>query len=81
MIEEHKVQVSLQDNGSGMPPEVQARIFEHLYTTKEVGKGTGLGLAIAHQIVTVKHRGTITVESQPGAGTTFVITLPIGGVV
>jgi signal transduction histidine kinase len=73
--------VSLRDNGSGMPPEVQTRIFEHLYTTKEVGKGTGLGLAIAHQIVTVKHRGTITVESQPGAGTTFVMTLPIGGVV
>lgn len=72
------VQVSLQDNGSGMPPEVQDRIFEHLFTTKEVGKGTGLGLAIAHQIITVKHGGTITVESQPGAGTTFVITLPIG---
>ncbi len=72
------VQISLQDNGSGMPPEVQARIFEHLYTTKAVGKGTGLGLAIAHQIITAKHGGTIAVDSQPGAGTTFVITLPIG---
>jgi signal transduction histidine kinase len=72
------VQVCLQDNGAGMPPEVQARIFEHLYTTKEVGKGTGLGLAIAHQIVTVKHGGTIGVDSQPGAGTQFVITLPFG---
>ncbi len=71
------VQVSLQDNGSGMPPAVQARIFEHLYTTKEVGKGTGLGLAIAQQIVTVKHGGTITVDSQSGVGTTFVITLPL----
>jgi signal transduction histidine kinase len=71
------VLVSLQDNGSGMPPEVQERIFEHLYTTKEVGKGTGLGLAIAHQIVTVKHGGTIVVESQPGSGTKFVIALPI----
>jgi signal transduction histidine kinase len=80
-VAQNAVVVSFQDNGSGMPPEVQERIFEHLYTTKEVGKGTGLGLAIAHQIVTVKHRGTITVESQPGAGTTFVITLPIGGVV
>jgi signal transduction histidine kinase len=67
----------LQDNGAGMPPEVQARIFEHLYTTKEVGKGTGLGLAIAHQIITVKHGGTIGVDSQPGVGTTFVITLPL----
>jgi signal transduction histidine kinase len=75
------VMVSLQDNGSGMPPEVQARIFEHLYTTKEVGKGTGLGLAIAHQIITTKHGGTITVDSQPGSGTQFVITLPIGGAV
>jgi signal transduction histidine kinase len=72
------VQVSFQDNGSGMPLAVQERIFEHLFTTKEVGKGTGLGLAIAHQIITVKHGGKITVESQPGVGTTFVITLPIG---
>jgi signal transduction histidine kinase len=75
------VLVSLQDNGAGMPPEVQARIFEHLYTTKEVGKGTGLGLAIAHQIITVKHGGTITVDSQPGSGTQFVIMLPIGSAV
>jgi signal transduction histidine kinase len=73
------VQVSLQDNGSGMPPEVRERIFEHLYTTKEVGKGTGLGLAIAHQIITVKHGGTIVVDSQPGVGTQFVITLPLIG--
>jgi signal transduction histidine kinase len=78
-VAEDAVVVSFQDNGSGMPPEVQARIFEHLYTTKEVGKGTGLGLAIAHQIIAVKHGGTITVESQPGAGTTFVMTLPIVG--
>jgi signal transduction histidine kinase len=72
-----RVQVALQDNGAGMPPEVQARIFEHLYTTKAVGKGTGLGLAIAHQIITVKHGGTIDVDSQPGVGTQFVITLPL----
>jgi signal transduction histidine kinase len=73
------VMVSIRDNGAGMPPEVQARIFEHLYTTKAVGKGTGLGLAIAHQIITVKHGGTITVDSQPGVGTQFVITLPLSG--
>jgi signal transduction histidine kinase len=46
--------------------------------TKEVGKGTGLGLAIAHQIITLKHQGTITVDSTPGLGTKFVIMLPIG---
>jgi two-component system, NtrC family, sensor kinase len=72
------VTLTFADNGSGMPPAVQARIFEHLFTTKEVGKGTGLGLAIAHQIVTLKHQGTITVDSTPGLGTKFVITLPIG---
>jgi signal transduction histidine kinase len=77
-VVQDNVQVCLQDNGSGMPPEVQERIFEHLFTTKEVGKGTGLGLAIAHQIITVKHSGTINVDSQLGAGTKFVITLPIG---
>jgi signal transduction histidine kinase len=75
---QNTVQLSFQDNGEGMLPAIQARIFEHLFTTKEVGKGTGLGLAIAHQIITLKHAGKIWVNSQPGEGTEFVIELPIG---
>ncbi|MEM6353055.1 MAG: PAS domain S-box protein [Cyanobacteria bacterium P01_D01_bin.14] len=72
-----QVQVTIQDNGTGIPAEVRGRIFDHLFTTKAVGKGTGLGLAIAHQIVTENHAGAIQVESTPGDGTQFVLTLPV----
>ncbi|MGC1306587.1 MAG: response regulator [Phormidesmis sp.] len=71
------IEISIQDNGKGMPDAVKKRIFDRLFTTKGVGKGTGLGLAIAHQIVTEKHGGQLTVESAPGQGTTFVIQLPL----
>ncbi|MEL6853588.1 MAG: response regulator [Cyanobacteria bacterium J06607_13] len=70
------VEVSIRDNGKGMPPEVKTRIFERLFTTKPVGKGTGLGLAIAHQIVVDVHGGSITVFSTVGQGSEFVIRLP-----
>jgi predicted ATPase/signal transduction histidine kinase len=69
--------ISIQDNGMGMSEEVKARIFDHLFTTKPVGKGTGLGLAIAYQIVVEKHGGTIEVNSIPGQGASFVISIPI----
>jgi signal transduction histidine kinase len=72
--------VEISDSGSGMPAHVQQRIFEPFFTTKEVGKGTGQGLAIAHNVIVDKHGGTIKVTSSPGAGTTFTIRLPIGGV-
>jgi PAS domain S-box-containing protein len=72
--------VEISDSGSGMPAHVQQRIFEPFFTTKEVGKGTGQGLAIAHNVIVDKHAGTIKVASSPGAGTTFTIRLPIGGV-
>lgn len=70
------VVVSIQDNGVGMSAEVQARIFEPFYTTKDVGEGTGLGLSIVHSIIE-KHQGRIVVESTPGQGTIFHIHLPI----
>ncbi|MEL6468359.1 MAG: response regulator [Cyanobacteria bacterium J06623_4] len=73
-----EVEVSIRDNGKGMPPEVKARIFERLFTTKPVGKGTGLGLAIAHQIVVDVHGGSIDVFSEVGQGSEFVIRLPCG---
>jgi signal transduction histidine kinase len=71
--------VEISDSGCGMPAHVQQRIFEPFFTTKEVGKGTGQGLAIAHNVIVVRHGGTIKVNSSPGAGTTFIIRLPIGG--
>ncbi|MCY7407177.1 MAG: hybrid sensor histidine kinase/response regulator [Alkalinema sp. CAN_BIN05] len=72
-----QVQISIADNGPGMPEEVRSRIFDHLYTTKTVGKGTGLGLAIAQQIIEKKHGGTIEVNSEFGKGATFIIKIPV----
>jgi len=71
------VAVRISDNGSGIPPELQQRIFETFFTTKPVGKGTGLGLAISHQIVTEKHQGQLNLRSQLGVGTEFEILLPL----
>jgi len=66
--------VEVEDNGTGMGPELLERIFDPFFTTREVGQGTGLGLAICHSLVTA-HGGTITVESEVGKGTTFRVEL------
>ena len=71
-----QVQVHIADNGAGMSQEVKSRIFEPFFTTKKVGEGTGLGLSIVLGIIE-QHNGTIHVESAPGEGTEFVITLPL----
>jgi len=71
------VAILIKDNGSGIPLEIQQRIFETFFTTKPVGKGTGLGLAISHQIITEKHQGKLNLTSQPGMGTQFEILLPL----
>jgi len=76
-IMEQQVEIRIADNGKGMPEGVKARIFDHLFTTKSVGKGTGLGLAIARQIVVEKHGGSIEVQSELGRGTEVCIRLPI----
>ncbi|MEH2449473.1 MAG: response regulator [Nostoc sp.] len=75
--QQQAVIICIQDNGPGMLPEVQNRIFEQSFTTKPVGKGTGLGLAISYQIIVDKHNGKIDCFSIPGEGTKFIITLPI----
>ncbi|BBD09178.1 PAS domain-containing sensor histidine kinase [Desulfovibrio ferrophilus] len=71
------VQVSITDNGPGIPENIRSRIFEPFFTTKEVGKGTGLGLSVSYFIITNNHSGTFAVDSTPGQGTTFTISLPL----
>ncbi|HEY9608509.1 hybrid sensor histidine kinase/response regulator [Allocoleopsis sp.] len=71
------VVIRIIDNGSGITPEVQQRLFEPMFTTKPVGKGTGLGLSISRQITEEKHHGRLVCISSPGEGTEFVIEIPI----
>ncbi len=70
------VEISISDDGPGMTPSVQARIFDPFYTTRPVGEGTGQGLSTAHSVIR-KHGGTITVDSAPGRGSCFRIHLPV----
>ncbi len=72
------IEIRISDNGNGMSEAIKDKIFDHLFTTKEVGKGTGLGLAIARQIVVEKHEGSLEVQSEIGQGTEFCIRLPLG---
>lgn len=70
--------VSVTDNGCGIPMEIRHRIFEPFFTTKESGKGTGLGLSISYDIIR-KHGGDLSVESELGKGTVFIVKLPVNG--
>lgn len=69
--------IRIKDNGIGMSDEIKSKVFNHLFTTKGVGKGTGLGLAIARQIIVDKHYGNIDISSSEREGTEFVITIPV----
>ncbi len=71
------VEIRVEDNGMGIPPEVQPRIFDPFFTTKEVGKGSGQGLAIARSVVVEKHKGQLFFETEPGQGTSFHVRLPL----
>jgi len=77
MASENWVRISVQDNGCGINPEVQEKIFNPFFTTKPIGKGTGMGLATSYQIVTENHRGNLRCISTPGEGTELAIELPI----
>jgi hypothetical protein len=70
------VAIEVTDDGVGMTPEVQGRMFDQFFTTKDVGKGTGQGLSLAWEIVVQQHEGQIDCESVPGVGTTFRVWLP-----
>ncbi len=72
----NSVCIRIQDNGKGIPPEIQDKIFTPFFTTKPIGKGTGLGLSISYQIIE-KHHGTIEVISEVGKGTEFTIKIPL----
>ena len=65
-LEDNQAVVEIVDNGSGIPPEIQSRIFQPFFTTKSVGSGPGLGLVISNRIVADRHGGEIEFESKPG---------------
>jgi signal transduction histidine kinase len=71
------IKIHIKDTGCGMSSEVQAKIFDRLYTTKDVGKGTGLGLAIARKVIVDKHHGQLDCISYPSKGTEFIVQIPI----
>ena len=76
--EEGWVVVEIEDNGPGIPKEIQDRVFDAFFTTKPPGKGTGIGLDITYNIVAYKHHGEISLRSEPGS-TVFTVRLPVNG--
>ena len=75
------VEVTVRDNGFGIPDDIRDKLFQPFFTTKPPGEGTGLGLSISYEIVTKEHGGTIRVASEAGAYTEFIVNLPrrVGG--
>ncbi len=71
------IQITVSDNGPGIPDDIKDKIFQPFFTTKAAGEGTGLGLSMSYDIVTKGHGGTIEVESKEGQETTFILTLPL----
>ena len=72
-------EIRIQDTGAGIPDAIRHQVFDLFFTTKEEGVGSGQGLAIAHSVIVDKHGGILTLESEPGVGTTFIIRLPVNG--
>jgi PAS domain S-box-containing protein len=70
------VEISISDNGSGIPPEVREKMFNPFFTTKPPGEGTGLGLSLSYDIIVKQHSGSIDVDTQPGEFTEFRVILP-----
>jgi signal transduction histidine kinase len=71
-------EIRISDTGTGIPAEIRQKIFDPFFTTKPLGQGTGQGLAIAYDVIVNKHHGSIALESEPGQGSTFIISLPTG---
>jgi signal transduction histidine kinase/HAMP domain-containing protein len=75
-IDSDKIQITISDNGIGIPETVRSQLFDPFFTTKAIGKGTGLGLFISYQIITQKHKGKLYCDSTLGEGTKFCIEIP-----
>ena len=72
----YRFEISVKDNGNGIPEKVRDKIFQPFFTTKPTGQGTGLGLSLAYDIITKGHGGKISVDTKEGDGTEFIIELP-----
>lgn len=72
-----EIVIEVEDNGPGIDPQLRKRIFEPFFTTKAPGEGTGLGLSVSYFIITRNHKGALTVDSAPGRGSRFTISLPV----
>ena len=70
------IEISLKDNGDGIPSKLLDKIFQPFFTTKPTGEGTGLGLSLSYDIITKGHGGTLNVNTEEGVGTEFIIVLP-----
>ena len=71
------IEISVRDNGTGIPQKAIDKIFQPFFTTKPTGLGTGLGLSLSYDIITKAHGGELKVETKEGEGTTFIIQLPL----
>jgi signal transduction histidine kinase len=71
-----RVEIRVRDNGTGIPEAARARIFDPFFTTKPAGEGTGLGLSLSYDIIVKQHGGGFAVETEPGAFTEFIVSLP-----
>jgi signal transduction histidine kinase len=72
-----KVEISVRDNGNGIPQKVLDKIFQPFFTTKPAGQGTGLGLSLSYDIITKGHGGELKVETKEGEGSVFIISIPV----
>jgi two-component system NtrC family sensor kinase len=71
------VHISIRDTGVGISNENQSRVFDPFFTTKEVGDGTGQGLYVSYSVIEKKHKGKLQCDSEPGKGSTFIVSLPV----
>jgi signal transduction histidine kinase len=71
-----RIEVSVKDNGTGIPKKVVAKVFQPFFTTKPTGDGTGLGLSLSYDIITKGHGGNLSVQSTEGEGSEFMVELP-----
>lgn len=71
-------EIRIGDNGTGIDAEIRERIFDPAFTTKQAGKGSGFGLSFAQDVIVRYHGGSISLESEPGVGSTFILRIPLG---